>query len=595
MAIDPNIILAGMRPPEQIDPMGVLGRVLTLRNQQQQNQAGQLELQQRQQGVADQHALDQAYAGGLDRDGILSRLPGHLRPVVQKQFAEADEAALKVQELKDKTAAAERDYFGSLAAGVKPYLADPDGGVGAAMVALQHAREKGYSDADQVWQRIKTNPQALPQIVDQLMQQSPKQVELLNAGKTADARVSAAATGAARLTAELPKITADTLRATQETTGSTPMTPYQRAEAARAAAALAETKRHNAATEAAANPFAGMTGPTSGPGPISQASPPPVSIPPSGAPPAPTTVRPSVPGVSRPGSVPSAPAAASGAAPAVAMPTGDEYLKTLPPNIANEVKAYAEGRRPFPAGFALKSPYFQTLIRMVGQYDPSFDAVNYNARNKAFTDLTSPNGTGGKTINALNTAISHSAKLSDLIERLDNYESPVANAVANPLRTAVGSTAVTNFEAVQPQAMKEIERLWRGAGGSQSDIDELKKSLGANLGKQQQREALANFAELMLGKLDSTRQQRDNVLGPIASQKVPVLFDQNRQLLAKIYQRAGMSTPDVLTQVAGAGGASSSAPRGVTVTSPSGKSYTFKSQADADAAVAKAKAAGLWK
>jgi hypothetical protein len=59
---------------------------------------------------------------------VLSRLPGHLRPTVQKQFADADEASLKVQKLRDETAAAERDYFGSLAAGVKPYLSIPMAG-----------------------------------------------------------------------------------------------------------------------------------------------------------------------------------------------------------------------------------------------------------------------------------------------------------------------------------------------------------------------------------------------------------------------------------------------------------------------------------
>jgi len=275
--------------------------------------------------------------------------------------------------------------------------------------------------------------------------------------------------------------------------------------AGREAATLAETIRHNRATELAANPFAAMGGQV-----------------PSVSPTAGTQPQTSV------------------------QPTdlhGDDFLKTLPPAIATEIKAYADGRLPFPSGFAVSK--LQPLIQAVSQYDPSFDATNYNARNKARTDLTSPSGTGGKTINALNTAISHAGRLSDLIEALGNNDIPAANYVANLWNKEIGGTKVTNFEAVQPQLMKEIERAWRGTGGSQTDIDNLRSSLGPNAGIQQQRQALQQFVELMKGKLSTTETQRDNALGPSASQ-VPVLFDQSKPILDKIEQRAS-----------GGGGASS--------------------------------------
>lgn len=215
--------------------------------------------------------------------------------------------------------------------------------------------------------------------------------------------------------------------------------------------------------------------------------------------------------------------------------TGEDFLKTLDRGTASEVKAYAEGKRPFPTGMSYAK--LQPLIQLVGQYDPTFDASNYNARNKARTDLTSPSGTGGKTINAINTALQHAGTLSDLIETLDNYESPAANAILNPLRTVAGSTKVTNFDAVAPQLMKEIERAWRGTGGSAGEIQDLVNSIGHNKGKQQQREALSQFVNLLQGKLDATQQQRDNIMGPAAAQ-IPVLFSQNEPVIAKIADRA---------------------------------------------------------
>lgn len=216
--------------------------------------------------------------------------------------------------------------------------------------------------------------------------------------------------------------------------------------------------------------------------------------------------------------------------------SGDDFLKTLPPQIAGEVKAYAEGKRPFPTGMSYAK--LQPLIAMVGQYDPSFDAANYNARNKARTDLTSPSGTGGKTINALNTAIQHAGKLSDLIETLDNTDYKLVNTVRNAALSATGSTKVTNFEAVAPQLAKEIERAWRGAGGSAGEIKELTESIGKNLGKQQQREVLANFVELAKGKLDATESQRDSILGPVASKSIPILFEHSKPIIDTITKRA---------------------------------------------------------
>lgn len=257
--------------------------------------------------------------------------------------------------------------------------------------------------------------------------------------------------------------------------------------AGRESAAQQETMRHNRASEAAANPFGSM---------------------PTGA----------------------------GAAAGTQGPTGDDYLKTMPPAQAGQIKALAEGRTPFPTGMSYAK--LQPLIQAVTQYDPTFDAANYTARSKARSDLTSPNGTGGKTINALNTAVQHVGKLSDLIEALDNGNIPAVNAVSNWLSKASGGTQVTNFQAVQPQMMKEIERLWRGAGGSTADIESLKASLGPNMGIQQQREALSNFVDLIKGKLDSTETQRNNILGP-AAKDVPILFDQNKSVIEKVAGRAG--------------------------------------------------------
>lgn len=295
---------------------------------------------------------------------------------------------------------------------------------------------------------------------------------------------------------KIAKESADTAKVNAETTGTLPETAAQKSTRLYQEAQIRLSQERNNIARQAANPLGAITG-------------------------------------------------AGSAAPQAALPTGDDFLKTLPAAQASEIKAYAEGRRPFPTGMSYAK--LQPLIALVGQYDPTFDAANYNARNKARTDLTSPSGTGGKTINALNTAIQHAGRLSDLIETLDNSAYPLVNAVVNPLRTATGDTAVTNFQAVAPQLAKEIERAWRGAGGSAGEIKELTDSIGKNLGKQQQREALMQFVELAKGKLDATQQQRDNVLGPKAGGDIPILFKQNESILDAITKRASGEKEDAST------------------------------------------------
>jgi hypothetical protein len=217
-------------------------------------------------------------------------------------------------------------------------------------------------------------------------------------------------------------------------------------------------------------------------------------------------------------------------------------LTTLPAPIRDQAQALVDGRRQLDPRLAGK-PLGQTIINAAYAIDPTFDQGNYNARFTARRDLTNPGAPGGKTIGALNTAIQHAGKLSDLIETLDNSNLPLVNTIVNPVKSALGSTAVTNYQTVAPQLAKEIERVWRGAGGTAGEIHDLIETIGANKGKQQQREALQQFVELAKGKLDALETQRDNVMGKTAGATIPVLFDQNKPILDTIAQRASGATP----------------------------------------------------
>jgi len=181
--------------------------------------------------LADQTAVDTAMGSGFDLDTITRTLQttghGHLVPQVTKSWNEAEAAKVNLQQARTKAQEAEADYFGSLAAGVKPYLTGPDMGIGAAQMALQHAKEAGFN-VDPLVARIQQNPMALPALVDELIQKSPTQRKML--GEEADRALKQAQEERARQTAA--EAAANTRR-----------------DDARADATLAETKRHNEAME----------------------------------------------------------------------------------------------------------------------------------------------------------------------------------------------------------------------------------------------------------------------------------------------------------------------------------------------------------
>lgn len=121
--------------------------------------------------VADQQAVDKAVdagsVGGFNADAIEAGLPGHLRMGFRKSVNEANEKALQF-----KTAQA--NYFGSLALSIEPFLKDKDGGIGAATLAIQHAKENGAQGTDQILAQLQQDPSRLPQMVQSLIQNSPE-------------------------------------------------------------------------------------------------------------------------------------------------------------------------------------------------------------------------------------------------------------------------------------------------------------------------------------------------------------------------------------------------------------------------------------
>ena len=192
----------------------------------------------------------------------------------------------------------------------------------------------------------------------------------------------------------------------------------------------------------------------------------------------------------------------------------EAVLKNLPPETSAQVKALAEGRMAFPAGFALKSPYWQGMISNVSQYDPSFDAINYNSRAKTRSDFTS--GKSADNITALNTAIAHLNSLNTAYKNLGNTRFPLVNTVENYLGAQFNPKTQKNLGAVSSDATAvshELAKVFRNSGMSEKDVQDWQNNITTNAAPATSKSVINSALDLMDGRLQALSARYNQGMG----------------------------------------------------------------------------------
>jgi hypothetical protein len=222
-------------------------------------------------------------------------------------------------------------------------------------------------------------------------------------------------------------------------------------------------------------------------------------------------------------------------------PHGDAYLQAIEPTKAAQVKALAEGRMAFPTGTALKSPYWQAMLQDVAQYDPSFDAVNYNARagtRKAFTS-----GPESRTVNALNTVAEHLGTLSDYAGDLNNTGFQPYNRLKNSVAATFGDPDIAKFNTAKKAVADEVAKVWRASGGSQMDIEENLKNLDGAQSPEQLNAAIGTLTKLIGGKVAALQDQYTSGMGTTKDLR-PLVSPEAKHAFDKTIERSGLAQDD---------------------------------------------------
>jgi len=188
--------------------------------------------------------------------------------------------------------------------------------------------------------------------------------------------------------------------------------------------------------------------------------------------------------------------------------TGEDFLSTLPKQRANLVKALAEGRIPMPSSFALRTPYWQSVMNDLTTYDPEFNVQRADLRR----DYTT--GKQSQEINAINTALGHAGVLADAIDALKNGNVKALNLLANQAGVQVGKTPVTTFSTIVHRLGPELTKAYIQSGGTLGERGTNEEDFNPNLGPDQLKTNVAITTKLLRSKIGSLENQWNQNASP---------------------------------------------------------------------------------
>ncbi len=196
-----------------------------------------------------------------------------------------------------------------------------------------------------------------------------------------------------------------------------------------------------------------------------------------------------------------------------------------------------------PTGIALSKPYWTNMLQLAAQYDPSFDASQYQVRQKMRADFTS--GKTAAAINSLNTVTQHVDQLEKNWAKLNNIGG-MGTALNAPLNWAGGHLSgdlqnrLNRYQLDQEAVANELMRVWRQVGASESEIKSWAAKLSPNLSPEAQRGAIQEIMELIKGKLIALKSQYETGMGR------PADFHMLQPETLKRFQKHGVEAEDLV-------------------------------------------------
>ena len=227
--------------------------------------------------------------------------------------------------------------------------------------------------------------------------------------------------------------------------------------------------------------------------------------------------------------------------------TGDEFLNSIPPDLRSKVKLISEGKYPIGQRFA-NTPAGSELITLASQYDPSFDATDFNKRNRTATNFAS--GVEGRGVRAVNQTLYHMNKLNDSIENLNNFNGvgKLLNPITNYVEEGVfGDVRQGKFKQDVQAVSSELRRVFAATGGGGlTELEKWEQSFPLNATKEQQKAYLKEATSLLGGAMQALNDQYTAGMGKDPTNLYnKKSIDTLSKISPDVAQELGIYNPDV--------------------------------------------------
>lgn len=211
---------------------------------------------------------------------------------------------------------------------------------------------------------------------------------------------------------------------------------------------------------------------------------------------------------------------------------GDEFLQTLPAGYADDIKAYAEGRKTLP-----KYRGSEELRRAVTQYDPNFSEQRKSTRDEFNTSAI--NKPGGQ-ISSLTTSINHAGQLLEDTDRLENSAFKPWNILKRgALNFAVDDPAAKQWMTTRNALVNEVERYFKGGAPADAALKRELNELNAASNPESISRHLYRLTELLNGKRVALEHKWHQSFGdtPVDNEQYTSLAPEAERSLAAITAR----------------------------------------------------------
>jgi len=231
--------------------------------------------------------------------------------------------------------------------------------------------------------------------------------------------------------------------------------------------------------------------------------------------------------------------------------TGESYLQTIQDaGMRNLIKGIAEGRVQVPRIYRSSKAGeigATEIAAAVAQYDPSFNAQDFNSRNRTRIAFTS--GRPYQDMTALNQVAQHIGHLAQQIDGTSGVAAPLGlgtlinkgvNAATDPY-----TGKVTAYQSTADAVAHETRKLFAGSsGGTLAELQSYIDMLKADNSAAQKKAALQNIAQLVQSRISILRQGYEQGMGK-AGDPFATTFPESARLLQQV---AGGASADTSTQ-----------------------------------------------